>query len=92
MLKNLQSGTKISITRSIKTSFENYMASIQWQEDKFEIQDFIAAWRAYINEQASWYKNLSEDIKNDERFHQELALKINETLAKILSRNHQKSK
>jgi hypothetical protein len=85
MLKNLSSGTKISITRSIKTSFEQYMASIQWQESKFEIQDFIVAWRSYINEHASWYKNLSEEIKHNEEFHEELAVKINETIAKILS-------
>ena len=61
------------------------MASIQWQEDKFDIQDFISAWRTYINEHASWYKNLSDEIKNDDEFHQELALKINETMEKILS-------
>ncbi|MBW3110340.1 hypothetical protein KYJ26_00590 [Bacillus sp. MCCB 382] len=85
MLKNLSSGTKISITRSIKTSFEQYMASIQWQEDKFDIQDFISSWRTYINEHASWYKNLSDETKNDDEFHQELALKINETMEKILS-------
>jgi hypothetical protein len=85
MLKNLSSGTKISITRSIKTSFEQYMASIQWQENKFDIQDFISAWRSYINEYASWYKNLSDETKNDVEFHQELALKINETIEKILS-------
>lgn len=85
MLKNLSSGTKISITRSIKTSFEQYMASIQWKEDKFDIQSFIVAWRSYINEHASWYKNLDEEIKYNEQFHEELAVKINETIEKILS-------
>ncbi|MGM0842351.1 MAG: hypothetical protein ACQEWE_16560 [Bacillota bacterium] len=85
MLKNLPSGTKISITRSIKTSFQQYMASIQWQENKYDIRDFIAAWRSYINENASWYKNLSDETKNNVEFHQELAVKINETIAKILS-------
>ncbi|WP_061808928.1 hypothetical protein [Rossellomorea vietnamensis] len=85
MLKNLSSGTKISITRSIKTSFEQYMSSIQWKEDKFDIQNFIVAWRIYINEHASWYKNLDKEIKNNEQFHEELAVKINETIAKVLS-------
>ncbi|PFA68218.1 hypothetical protein CN378_08955 [Bacillus sp. AFS015802] len=85
MLKNLSSGTKISITRSIKTSFEQYMASIQWDEKKYDIQEFIAAWRTYINEHASWYINLDEETKNDPQFHQELAIKINETIEKILS-------
>lgn len=85
MLKNLSSGTKISITRSIKTSFEQYMASIQWKEDKFDIQSFIVAWRSYINEHASWYKNLDEEIKYNEQFHEELAVKINETIERILS-------
>ena len=85
MLKNLSSGTKISITRSIKTSFEHYMASIQWEEDKFHIEDFIKSWRSYITENASWYKSLAEEIKNDPEFHQDLALKINQTIEKVLS-------
>jgi hypothetical protein len=85
MFKNLSSGTKISITRSIKTSFEQYMASIQWEEDKFAIEDFIQSWRSYITEHASWYKNLDEQTKNDPEFHQELALKINEIIDKVLS-------
>jgi hypothetical protein len=85
MLKNLTSGTKISITRSIKTSFEQYMTSIQWEEDKFNIEDFIQSWRSYITEHASWYKNLDEQTKNDPEFHQELALKINKTIEKVLS-------
>ncbi|MFL8937757.1 hypothetical protein ACKA06_13260 [Rossellomorea oryzaecorticis] len=85
MLKNLPSGTKISITRSIKTSFEHYMASIQWEEDKFDIEDFIKDWRSYITENASWYKSLDEEIKNDPEFHQDLALKINQTIEKVLS-------
>jgi transketolase len=85
MFKNLSSGTKISITRSIKTSFEQYMASIQWEEDKFNIENFIQSWRSYITEHASWYKNLDEQTKNDPEFHQELALKINETIEKVLS-------
>jgi hypothetical protein len=85
MLKNFSSGTKISITRSIKTSFEQYMASIQWKEDKFNIEDFILNWRSYITEHASWYKNLDETTKNDPEFHQDLALKINETIERVLS-------
>ncbi|UTE77533.1 hypothetical protein [Rossellomorea sp. KS-H15a] len=85
MLEKLPSGTKISITRSIKTSFEKYMASIQWDENKYSIQDFITVWREYINNHASWYKNLDEETKNDPQFHQELSIKINETIEKILS-------
>jgi hypothetical protein len=85
MLKNLSSGTKISITRSIKTSFEHYMSSIQWKEEKFHIEDFIQSWRTYITEHASWYKNLDEQTKNAPVFHQDLALKINDTIEKVLS-------
>jgi hypothetical protein len=85
MIKNFSSGTKISITRSIKTSFEQYMSKIEWIEDKFNIEEFIQNWRSYITENASWYKNLDEQTKNDPVFHQDLALKINETIEKVLS-------
>jgi hypothetical protein len=85
MLNQLSSGTKISITRSIKTAFEHYMAKIDWHEDKYSILDFIEEWRKYINENASWYNNLDEKTKNDPQFHQDLAVKINETIEKLLS-------
>jgi hypothetical protein len=85
MFNQLSSGTKISITRSIKTAFEQYMAKISWDEDKYELQDFVQLWRTYINESASWFNNLDDQIKNDPIFHEELAVKINETIEKILS-------
>jgi hypothetical protein len=85
MFNQLSSGTKISITRSIKTAFEQYMAKISWDEDKYELQDFVQLWRTYINESASWFNNLDDQIKNDPKFHEELAVKINETIEKILS-------
>ncbi len=85
MFKDLNSGTKISITRSIKTAFEQYMTNIEWDEKKYNLQDFIEEWRTYINENASWYKDLSVETKNDTGFHQDLATKINETIEKVLT-------
>lgn len=43
MYKELSSGIKISITRSISTSFETYLASIGWDEERFSMEDFIAS-------------------------------------------------
>lgn len=85
MFKSLSAGTKISITRSITITFENYMKEIQWDENKYSLEDFIVQWRDYITESASWYKNISDATKSDPTFHEELATKINETIAKILS-------
>ncbi|MGE8207069.1 hypothetical protein ACQKP0_21425 [Heyndrickxia sp. NPDC080065] len=85
MLNTLSSGMKISISRSISTVFEQYMEEIGWDEEKYNLEDFIKQWQVYINEQASWYKNLSDDIKRDPTFHEELAAKINETIQKILT-------
>ncbi|CAG9606635.1 hypothetical protein [Pseudoneobacillus rhizosphaerae] len=85
MFKDLSPGIKISITRSITTAFEQYMNRIDWNESKMDLSAFIADWRDYIQNQASWFDKLESDIKNNPLFHEELAAKINETIEKILS-------
>jgi hypothetical protein len=50
-----------------------------------DLSAFIADWRDYIQNQASWFDKLESDIKNNPLFHEELAAKINETIEKILS-------
>ncbi|MBM7648381.1 uncharacterized protein (DUF488 family) [Bacillus ectoiniformans] len=85
MLSNLSQGVKISITRSITTSFTQYMNSISWSEKAFNLEDFVSGWRNYINESASWYSQISDEMKADPVFHQELAGKINEVIDKILT-------
>jgi hypothetical protein len=84
-LKDLSQGIKISISRSITTSFESYMKNINWDEDKFNLQSFVGEWREYINNHASWYSQVGDEIKADPAFHGELAEKINEVINKILS-------
>ncbi len=85
MFKNLPQGTKISITRSIQKAFEQYMSGIEWNEDKYNIEEFIRTWRNYIEDHASWFERLSREEKANPLFHQELADKINQTIEKILS-------
>lgn len=85
MFKDLSPGIKISITRSITTSFENYMSEIGWNEKKYSIEKFVDQWRKYITTNSSWYDKISDDVKNNPIFHEELAVKINETIDKILS-------
>jgi hemerythrin-like domain-containing protein len=85
MLKELPSGVKSSITRSITTSFELYMERIQWDEKKFSLPQFIQEWQRYINHQASWYEKVDDEVKNSPVFHEELAQKINATIEKIFS-------
>ncbi|QPC47685.1 hypothetical protein [Mangrovibacillus cuniculi] len=84
MLKDLSAGVKISITRSINIAFEQYMADIKWEEERFAMADFMQAWRKYIEENASWYEQLTPEQRSSEEFHSELANKINETINKIL--------
>ena len=85
--KDLSQGIKISITRSISTVFEQYMAKIDWDEDKYDLQDFIREWKEYINGNASWFERVSEETKAHPAFHDELAAKINETIHRILTEN-----
>jgi len=84
MFKDLSPNLKSSITRSITQTFEQYMSDIAWSEDKFRIEDFISSWREYINTKALWYSNIPEAMKHDTLFHEDLAVRINENIARIL--------
>ncbi|WP_108668894.1 hypothetical protein [Peribacillus acanthi] len=85
MLKELSSGIKISISRSISTAFEQYMNKIEWDEDKANIEEFANDWKEYINKNASWYDKVDDQTKANPTFHEELAVKMNETIEKILT-------
>ncbi|MCP3761454.1 hypothetical protein NLX67_03485 [Domibacillus sp. A3M-37] len=85
MLNGLSHGIKISITRSITMAFEQYMANIMWDEDTYSPSDFMKEWQRYIQQNASWYSDVPSDVKNDPRFHEEMAVKINKVVAKIFS-------
>ncbi|WP_100332454.1 hypothetical protein [Bacillus xiapuensis] len=85
MLSDLSPGIKISITRSISTAFDQYMAKILWDETSYNFEDFMNEWRLYITNNSSWYSKVSDEIKSSPEFHQELAVKINEVIEKIFS-------
>lgn len=85
MYKQLSSGVKISITRSISFTYEAYMASIGWDEKKYDFNDFIAQWQNYVLTNAAWYDKVPQDILRNPKFQEELANKINEVIMKLLS-------
>lgn len=85
MYKDLSSGVKISITRSISTSFEAYLARIGWDEDKFSMEDFVQEWQTYFKENAAWFDKVPQEVLLSEEFHAEMAKKIDEVIAKILN-------
>ncbi|WP_203363548.1 hypothetical protein [Bacillus sp. REN10] len=85
MLSDLSQGIKISITRSIVTAFERYMAKILWDEKAYNFEDFMNEWQQYINTSSSWYSKVSDEMKSSPEFHEELATKINEVIEKIFS-------
>lgn len=85
MYKQLSSGVKISITRSISTSFESYLASIEWNEDKFSMEDFMISWQNYFKDNAAWIDKVPQEVLLSNEFHAEIAKKIDEVLAKILN-------
>lgn len=84
MYKNLSPNLKISITRSITQTFEQYMSDIAWSEDKFRIEDFISNWQQYITTKALWYSEIPNEIKYDSGFHEDLAVRINEVIERVL--------
>lgn len=85
MYKELSSGVKISITRSITTSFESYLASISWDEDKYSIEEFVANWQKYFTENAAWFDKVPQEVLLNPEFHEEIANKINEVIEKVLN-------
>lgn len=85
MYKQLSSGVKISITRSITTSFESYLASICWDEDKFSMEDFVASWQNYFKENAAWFDKIPQEVLLNPEFHEEIAQKMNEVIDKVLN-------
>ncbi|MEG0472854.1 MAG: hypothetical protein RR588_11010 [Solibacillus sp.] len=85
MYKQLSSGVKISITRSISTSFESYLASIAWEEDKFSMEDFMISWQSYFKDNAAWIDKVPQEVLLSNDFHEEIAKKIDEVMTKILN-------
>ena len=85
MYKQLSSGVKISITRSISTSFEAYLASIDWDEDKFSMEDYMISWQNYFKDSAAWIEKIPTDILLSNEFHEEIAKKMDEVINKILN-------
>lgn len=85
MYKDLSAGVKISITRSISTSFEAYLARIGWDEDKFSMEDFVLEWQTYFKNNAAWIDKVPQEVLLSDEFHAEIAKKIDEVIAKILN-------
>lgn len=84
MFKDLSPNLKISITRSITQTFEQYMSDIAWSEERFSIEDYMSSWKQYITSKALWYTNIPDVMKHDPLFHEDLAGRINEVIARIL--------
>lgn len=85
MYKQLSSGVKISITRSISTSFEAYLASISWDEDKFSMEDYMVSWQNYFKDNAAWIDKVPTEVLLSAEFHEEIAKKMDEVINKILN-------
>ncbi|MBY0597746.1 hypothetical protein [Bacillus bingmayongensis] len=85
MYKQLPHGVKIGITRSIVASFTEYMKSIEWNEEKFDMQQFVEQWKQYLYTKSRWLDQIDDEVKNHPDFHQELAMKVNEKMNRILN-------
>ncbi|MGG0670987.1 hypothetical protein [Sporosarcina koreensis] len=85
MYNDLSPNIKSSITRSITQTFEQYMTDIQWEEDLYDIEDFIDSWREYITTKALWYSKIPDDMKREPKFHEDLAQRINEVIQRVIS-------
>ena len=84
--------SEIGITRSIVVSFEKYMKDIEWNEEKFDMQQFVEQWKQYLYTKSTWIDKVDDELKGHPDFHQALAMKVNEKLTSLLMKNRAKSK
>ncbi len=85
MYKQLPHGVKIGITRSIVVSFEKYMKEIEWNEEKFDMQQFVEQWKQYLYTKSTWINKVDEELKGHPDFHQALAMKVNEKINEFIN-------
>lgn len=85
MYKQLPRGVKIGITRSIVSSFEKYMKEIEWNEEKFDILQFVEQWKQYLYTKSTWITKVDDELKEHPDFHQALAMKVNEKINEIIN-------
>ncbi|REB08497.1 hypothetical protein DVB69_04980 [Sporosarcina sp. BI001-red] len=85
MFKSLSPNLKSSITRSITQTFEQYMTEIEWDPERYDMAHFMKRWSEYITEKALWYEKIPDDVKYATQFHEEVAVRINEVIQKVLS-------
>lgn len=85
MLKQLPHRIKMNITLSIKKVFEQYMATIGWDETKYDAAAFMEQWRHYLYNEATWFAELDDTIKTNPHFHEQLADRINEIIDQLVN-------
>ncbi|PEW42396.1 hypothetical protein COD90_24785 [Bacillus cereus] len=85
MYKQLPHGVKVGITRSIVASFEKYMKEIEWNEEKFDIQQFVEQWKQYLYTKSTWINKVDDKLKEHPDFHQALAVKVNEKINELIN-------
>ena len=91
MYKQLPHGVKIGITRSIVVSFEKYMKEIEWNEEKFDMQQFVEQWKQYLYTKSTWVNKVDDELKGHPDFHQALAMKVNEKLTSLLMKTERRT-
>ncbi|MCG6172592.1 hypothetical protein JEG43_13180 [Anoxybacillus sp. LAT_35] len=85
MLKQLPHRMKMNITLSIKKVFERYMATIGWDETKYDAATFMEQWRHYLYNEATWFNELDDTMKANPHFHEQLAERINEIIDQLVN-------
>ncbi|KIQ93738.1 hypothetical protein LH47_02167 [Anoxybacillus thermarum] len=85
MLKQLSHRMKMNMTLSIKKVFERYMATIGWDETKYDAAELMEQWRHYLYNEATWFSELDDAVKSNPEFHEQLANRINEIIGQLVN-------
>ena len=91
MYKQLPHGVKMGLHAQLLFLLK-YMKEIEWNEEKFDMQQFVEQWKQYLYTKSTWVNKVDDELKGHPDFHQALAMKVNEKLTSLLMKNRAKSK
>lgn len=85
MYQKLSRSTKIAITRSIKESFKSYMDEIEWNPEKYDMNNYASYWQNYLTTKSKWIHEVDDTTRKSPEFHEELAKRVTKKIDELLT-------
>ncbi|WP_217563371.1 hypothetical protein, partial [Paenibacillus sp. GbtcB18] len=66
-------------------SCEKEMQEIEWNGDKFDVQQFVELWKQYLYTKSTWINKVDDKLKEHPDLHQALAVEVNEKINELIN-------